>query len=88
MINKERLKNNFLDLVQIPSPSLKERAVADFLKSQLTSLGLEVFEDEAGNCKEMYCPNGQIFDISTMKCKKLECPENAVLQPDGSCKRK
>ena len=47
MINKERLMNNFLDLVKIPSPSLMEREIADNLKLQLTSLGLEVFEDEA-----------------------------------------
>ena len=61
MINKERLKNNFLELVKIPSPSLKERVVADVLKSQLISLGLEVFEDEAG--KEVGSDSGNIIGI-------------------------
>lgn len=47
-----------------------------------------VFETEAGECMEIYCPADMILDISSRKCKKLECPSNSVKQADGSCKRK
>lgn len=49
MINRERLLATFLRLVQIDSPSYRERKVADFVKSILTELGLYVFEDQAGD---------------------------------------
>ena len=48
MINKERLKKIFIDLVQINSPSKKERLVADYVIDKLTSLGFDVEEDDAG----------------------------------------
>ncbi len=48
MINENRLVENFLDMVKIPSPSFKEREVADYLKNVLTELGMEVIEDNAG----------------------------------------
>lgn len=48
MINESRLVENFLEMVKIPSPSLKEREVADYLKKVLEELGLEVTEDKAG----------------------------------------
>lgn len=49
MINAERVKNTFLDLAAISSPSRRERGVADYIKAKLTSLGLEVEEDDAGS---------------------------------------
>ena len=48
MINENRLVESFLEMVKIPSPSLKEREVADYLKKVLEELGLEVTEDKAG----------------------------------------
>lgn len=48
MLLKDRLVNTFIELVRIPSPSLKERDFADYLKSKLESLGLRVFEDSSG----------------------------------------
>ncbi len=51
MINKDRIVDNFLNMVKIPSPSLKEREMADYVKKELEKLGLEVVEDNAGeNC--------------------------------------
>lgn len=38
----------FMELAALPSPSRRERAVADFVTSRLRTLGLEVVEDEAG----------------------------------------
>lgn len=48
MINQDRLVENFLDMVKIPSPSKKEREVADYLVALLKDLGMEVVEDNAG----------------------------------------
>jgi len=48
MINEQRIIDNFLEMVKIPSPSLKERAMADYAKAQLEKIGLEVIEDNAG----------------------------------------
>ncbi len=48
MINEQRIVDNFLDMVKIPSPSLNERAVADYVKAKLEKMGLEVTEDNAG----------------------------------------
>ena len=44
-INKERVLNEFYELIQIPSPSLQERAVADLLKRRLEEAGCTVTED-------------------------------------------
>lgn len=46
--NKERLLQQFTDLIHINSPSLGERQMADYLKSELTALGLTVQEDDVG----------------------------------------
>jgi len=48
MIDKARVKQLFIDLIGINSPSKQERGVADYLKAKLTSLGFEVEEDNAG----------------------------------------
>lgn len=44
-INKQRVLNEFYELIQIPCPSLQERAVADVLKKRLEELGCTVTED-------------------------------------------
>lgn len=48
MANTEQVKQTFLDLININSPSKCERPVADYVKSQLESLGFDVVEDSAG----------------------------------------
>ncbi len=48
MISERRLIANFLELVQVGSPSGRERKLADLLKEKLLSLGLFVQEDRAG----------------------------------------
>lgn len=47
-INSDRLLNDFLELVQVPGASRKERQIADKIKSELAEMGLEAFEDDAG----------------------------------------
>lgn len=47
MANKERVKQLFLDMLEINTPSKQERPMADFLKAKIESLGLEVEEDDA-----------------------------------------
>ena len=45
-VNEERLFQEFIKLAEIPSPSLKERELADYLKSRLQGFGFSVEEDE------------------------------------------
>lgn len=47
-LNKDRLLNDFLELVQVPGASRKERQIADKIKSELAEMGLEALEDDAG----------------------------------------
>lgn len=47
-VNRDRLINEFMELVQIDSLSRNERAMADVLTERLTALGVEVVEDTAG----------------------------------------
>lgn len=48
MVNIDRLKESFIGLVTIDSPSRSERQIADFLTKELEGIGLQVREDEAG----------------------------------------
>ena len=48
MVNRERVVEEFLELVQIPSHSGKEGRIAQVLAGKLAELGLEVYIDEAG----------------------------------------
>jgi len=47
-VNEERLFQEFIKLAEIPSPSLKERELADYLKSRLEGFGFRVEEDDTG----------------------------------------
>ncbi|MBQ9572930.1 MAG: hypothetical protein IJR22_06020 [Acidaminococcaceae bacterium] len=44
-INKQRVLDEFFELISIPCPSLGEREVADLLKKRLEELGGKVTED-------------------------------------------
>lgn len=48
-LQPEKLWKNFYELTQIPRPSKKEEAVANFVKDFGKKLGLETKEDETGN---------------------------------------
>ncbi len=48
MVNRDRLVNEFLELVSIDSITKKERRMADRLKEKLGAMGFEVYEDDAG----------------------------------------
>lgn len=47
MLNEMRLLDEFMQLVQISSPTLQERQMADCLKDKLVDLGFTVTEDDA-----------------------------------------
>lgn len=49
MIQRERILQAFLDLVAIDSPSGEEDAIAADLERRLSELGLEAWQDSAGN---------------------------------------
>ena len=47
MIHRDRMRDHFLTLVRIDSPSRREREVAMHLKEELVRLGAEVSFDQA-----------------------------------------
>lgn len=47
MINKERLVNEFLELVQIDSETKNEAAISKVLTSKFEALGVHVYEDDS-----------------------------------------
>ena len=48
IINEERLKNTFIELVSVPCPSLGEKEEAELLVKKLQELGMEPRVDNAG----------------------------------------
>lgn len=65
---KEKIMEEFLKLIKIPSPSFNEREIADYLKKRLEALGLEVYEDNAG--KEIGGNTGNIIGVLRAPEKK------------------
>jgi tripeptide aminopeptidase len=57
MVNRGRMLKEFLELVQIHCSSGKERQVGDFVGNKLTELGLEAWEDNAGEKTGGDCGN-------------------------------
>ncbi|MCD7873715.1 MAG: M20/M25/M40 family metallo-hydrolase [Acidaminococcaceae bacterium] len=49
MINKDRLLNEFIELVGVPCPSKDEKAEAELLVHKLQAIGLEVKVDDVGS---------------------------------------
>lgn len=49
MINKKRLKELFIELCKIPSPSRNERNIQDFIKSLCKKNKLKFYEDDTGS---------------------------------------
>lgn len=47
MVNKERLINQFVELVKIDSESGNEREIADYLKNRFQELGIQAIEDNS-----------------------------------------
>lgn len=60
MVNKERIIQEFLEVVQIDSESGAERQMADSLKDKLAALGFTVTEDSAGDLVEVGQGTGNI----------------------------
>jgi len=49
MVNKNRIIEEFMEMTKIDSETRNEREIADYLRLKLESLGLDVFEDDAGS---------------------------------------
>jgi len=56
-VNKARMLQEFKEIVAIPSHTLGERPVCDYLKAKLIELGFEVKEDSAGEKLGGNCGN-------------------------------
>ncbi len=57
MIKQDRIIKKFVEMASISSPSLKERKMADYLIKELQDLGIEVYEDKAGEESNGNCGN-------------------------------
>lgn len=57
MINKQRILNDFFELVQIKCSTLQEREIGDLLTKRLQELGFSVMEDQAGKKLGGNCGN-------------------------------
>ncbi|WP_297487750.1 M20/M25/M40 family metallo-hydrolase [uncultured Cetobacterium sp.] len=99
MVNENRIVENFLDMVKIPSPSKNERKMGDYLIEILKELGLEVEEDNAGIKNGGNC--GNIIGIlksqgrkkylfsahmdTVVPCEKITpIIENGIIKSDGT----
>ncbi len=49
MINQQRIIDNFIAMVEIPSVSGREGKMRDYLRAELASRGIQVQEDQAGD---------------------------------------
>lgn len=57
MINRQRMLNEFMELVRIDSPTKNERLIADVLMNRLRNLGMAVTEDNTGQVIGGNCGN-------------------------------
>jgi tripeptide aminopeptidase len=57
LVNRNRMVDEFVELVRIDSLSLKERQMCDTLKRKLTELGYQPVEDDAGQKLGGQCGN-------------------------------
>ena len=81
----------FLELCALPSPSGKERAVADRVGAYLSALGLDWDEDDAaarldGDTGNIYCrlpsPNGHVEGVPIFLCAHTDTvPPEAAIKP-------
>lgn len=60
MVDRQRLLDEFIELVRIDSLTFKEREMADVLKGKLNNMGISVEEDNTGpkingNCGNLIC---------------------------------
>lgn len=72
MVNRERLVNEFLELVKVDSLSGQERQIAELLKQKLIHLGLDVYEDNAGG--EVGATAGNLIATLPGNVKNEEVP--------------
>lgn len=72
MVNRERIVDEFLELVQADSPSGQERQIAELLKQKLIQLGLDVYEDNAGG--EVGATAGNLIATLPGNVKNEEVP--------------
>lgn len=94
MIDEERIRKEFADLVNIDSPSFGERQMAYRIKATLVLLGFQVSEDQAGehygsNAGNIYgflkgtVPGGPILLSAHLDTVQPAFGKKAVFHADG-----
>lgn len=93
-VNKERMLNEFKEIVAIPCETLEERPVFDYLAAKLTELGFTVEEDDAGeqlggSCGNLWAflPGTKAGATRVLFSAHMDgvspCPGTTVVQKDG-----
>ena len=68
MVNRDRLVNNFIEMVKVDSPSKKEREMANWLVNYLKERNIEAVIDNAGDKIGGNCGNLVAYIKSHMFC--------------------
>lgn len=93
MISTDEVKRIFAELVEIDSPSLKERAMADKIKAMFAEIGVELQEDasgaitgsNAGNLHGYVAGNGNpVLLAAHMDTVMPAYGKKAIFHPDGT----
>lgn len=95
MFNKERIVEEFCNLVKVDAVSYQERDIADILKESLIELGFEVKEDEAGkyysgNCGNIYgYLEGELDEVPLLFSAHMDTVgpgrnKKAIIHEDGT----
>ncbi len=74
MVKRDRILEEFLQMVQIDSPSLHERKIADWLVQKMSAMGLDVIEDQAGKAIGNTCDEQTGNLIASLKGNLPEAP--------------
>jgi tripeptide aminopeptidase len=86
-VELRRLNDTFAELCAIPSPSGRERAVADRVADELRALGLDVDEDDAatatgGDCGNLLARLDGRSERSVLLCAHLDTvPHDGEIEP-------
>lgn len=83
MVNKERIVQKFVEMASISSPSLREKEMAEYLKKELMSLGMKVYEDSCGEEINGNCGN----IIGIMEGKDPAIMFSAHMDTVGPCEK-
>ena len=83
--NKERIFDEFVELVSVPCHTLKERQVFELLQQKLKDLGFVTQEDDAG--KELGGECGNLWMVAGEQSRSETCAADRAYGLRGTMRR-